>query len=587
MSKPPPKGTANVGSPAPTPPGSRVHGTRAHSVTVATGLSTVQQSPPSSLAPQPTAEEAHQGSPMRRIAEALSRVLSTEKLNVSAKRSIEAIYQLTLEAENAALVSQVNQEATEKVSEIKEAVKTDLVEMYKALRTHLSEIQTTANSILTDTGKVLKASEEVKSVSETLESKVNKVTDTTDKLASETKSYRDALRSGSTQNNKVGVDPKVLSGIDRRAKQILVDVYGEKGETLLKGSLTAIIDKANEALSTVEEPAKPADIKVLAALKTRGKAILLTLNSKEAVDWIREVENEMVFSEAFSRDSQIRQRAHNLVVPRVPTTLDPGNKDHLREIEETNGLSSNVISKARWIKPTERRRPGQTHAYAILTLSSADCANALIRDGLIICGAKVRPKKQKAEPFQCMKCRRWGHFATECKEEHDTCGRCGDKHRTHACTDKDKSYCNNCDSHTHTSWSRDCPEFIRKCLIIDERTPENAMPYFPAEQDWTLATRPPKIPLEVRFPAEFAVSNIQQKSHQQKDAAPHLSQKTQRRKPAQKGKDGNPNLIPLTRRREEGELPASDEPWRADSSHLPTSYFNGVDEPYPRFSGWD
>ena len=73
-----------------------------------------------------------------------------------------------------------------------------------------------------------------------------------------------------------------------------------------------------------------------------------------------------------------------------------------------------MICKARWIKLVERRRVGQMHAYMIVTVASAETANILIRDGLIICGTRVRPTKQKAEPIQCMKCRNWRHFAGEC-----------------------------------------------------------------------------------------------------------------------------------------------------------------------------
>jgi hypothetical protein len=38
------------------------------------------------------------------------------------------------------------------------------------------------------------------------------------------------------------------------------------------------------------------------------------------------------------------------------------------------------------------------HAFAILTVTSTEHANILIRDGLNICRARVRPTKQKVEP---------------------------------------------------------------------------------------------------------------------------------------------------------------------------------------------
>ena len=143
--------------------------------------------------------------------------------------------------------------------------------------------------------------------------------------------------------------------------------------------------------------------------------VLLTLNSKEAVSWIREPLNKEEFSNGFSTESHIRERTFNLIVPRVPVIFDLSKEKHLYEIEETNCLDKNMIRKAKWIKPMGRRRLGQTNTYAIITLSSVDSANALIKDGLYICSIKVRPTKQKQEPIQCMKCREWGHFVLRSK----------------------------------------------------------------------------------------------------------------------------------------------------------------------------
>ena len=103
------------------------------------------------------------------------------------------------------------------------------------------------------------------------------------------------------------------------------------------------------------------------------------------------------------------------------------------------------------------------HTYAILTVTSADYVNILIRDGLLVCGARVRPTKQKLEPIQCMKCRNWGHFAGECLASADTCGTCRGKHCTNACQNRDKCWCVTCESDDHASWDRNCPEFSRRC----------------------------------------------------------------------------------------------------------------------------
>ncbi|KAH9956039.1 hypothetical protein BC827DRAFT_1077290, partial [Russula dissimulans] len=124
--------------------------------------------------------------------------------------------------------------------------------------------------------------------------------------------------------------------------------------------------------------AKPMGTKVVSALKTHRKAILLTLNSKEVANWIRDPSIEIDFSESFSKDVHIKPRLFNLILPGIPITFNPDNETHLQEVEEVNNLEKNSLYKAKWIKPLNRRRPDQRHAYAILSLFSAKTANDLI-----------------------------------------------------------------------------------------------------------------------------------------------------------------------------------------------------------------
>jgi hypothetical protein len=85
------------------------------------------------------------------------------------------------------------------------------------------------------------------------------------------------------QTNSAGADPKVLGSIECRSKQILIDIFNNTEDNILTKSLTSILEKANKIIATITDTGKLADIKVVVALKTHGKAILLTLNSKKAV----------------------------------------------------------------------------------------------------------------------------------------------------------------------------------------------------------------------------------------------------------------------------------------------------------------
>ena len=95
----------------------------------------------------------------------------------------------------------------------------------------------------------------------------------------------------------------------------------------------------------------------------------------------------------------------------------------------------------------------------------------------------------------------------------DTCGTCGEEHRTSECGNKEKTYCVSCKSNTHTSWDRECPEFRRRCDQFDKNYPENNLPYFPSEERWMLIPRPSKIPRAEKFPAKYAVAAIQNPEH--------------------------------------------------------------------------
>ena len=145
----------------------------------------------------------------------------------------------------------------------------------------------------------------------------------------------------------------------------------------------------------------------------------------------------------------------------------------------------------------------------------------------------------------------------------DTCGTCGDSHRTNLCTNKDKRYCVTCKSTNHTSWDRNCPEFNRRCYLVDKKNLENSLTYFPTEQDWTLAPRPTRIPLNERFPAKYAVNSLP-------ITYPSKKRNTADPKTRQERRTGweNPNLIPITRNGESREEEEFTPPWAQPDHEL-------------------
>ena len=132
---------------------------------------------------------------------------------------------------------------------------------------------------------------------------------------------------------------------------------------------------------------------------------------------------------------------------------------------------------------------------------------------MYICSNRTYLKRLKYELKQCMKCRKWGHFASKCQAKLDTCRTCSENHVTKDCVDKGKRYCVACKATDHVSWDRSCPEFQRKIVQFDEIHPENALTYFPTEESWTLTAGPERVPLGERFPSRFAVGSLPPPSH--------------------------------------------------------------------------
>ena len=377
------------------------------------------------------------------------------------------------------------------------------------------------------------AAEHIKASVNDMGNSIAKVTDTSTQLASTASTYKDALINGNPQaraspTNRTQIDPRIARDVDRKSRQILIDTMDTK---VTGASIAEIREKVSNALKTSTNPPPPQDITIEDISKTRKGGFTVLFKEKEVIAWLQGREAEFHFTSEIAPDAEIIKRSYSILVPRIPITFDPSNETHLREVEECNDLPPGAIAKARWIKPEYRRVQGQKAAHAIFALTDAAIANKCIRDGIQVCALRVRPNRLKHEPMQCMKCRRWGHFAHSCTAEADICGTCGEEHKTKECTNRDKTYCVSCKNHTHASWNRDCPEFRRRCIQFDENFPENDLPYFPTEEEWTMIPRPSKLPLPEKFPAKYSANQPPQ-LRQPLRTTPNTQDKQRKRKMA-------------------------------------------------------
>ena len=368
---------------------------------------------------------------------------------------------------------------------------------------------------LESTAKELESAvESIKATTNDMGKSIAQVTNTNSQLENTATSYKEALLKSSEQQaqprspeNPSPTDPRILRDVERKTRQILIDTCDPK---INEASINEIKEKIRNAITTIADPPPPKDTTIMDVSKLRKGGFTVIFKDKEVIEWIQNTKVESDFVTEIAPDATITKRVFPILAPRIPLTFDPSNGEHLREIEECNNLSSGTIEKARWIKPAYRRAPGQMAAHAILTINDIKLANSCIRDGITICGLQVRPSRLKHEPMQCMKCRKWGHFAGSCIAPKDTCGTCGGEHRTNDCSCRDKLSCVSCRSSEHASWDRDCPEFRRRCDQFDENYPENNLPYFPTEEDWTLIQRPNKIQRAEKFPTRYAATPLQQ-----------------------------------------------------------------------------
>ncbi|VDB85612.1 unnamed protein product [Peniophora sp. CBMAI 1063] len=217
-----------------------------------------------------------------------------------------------------------------------------------------------------------------------------------------------------------------------------------------------------------------------------NKDILVHFPTPGAANWIRSAEGSDALEHHLRYHITAVDRKYKVVAHIVPTIFTANNAEALREIEATNELPAMCIERAQYIKPEALRNEGQRHANVMLTLNNPYAANSTILDGIEICGMRVQCWRQKYEPPRCVKCQYHGHILRSCHQTEDTCGICGEEHRTRDCPREGRLWCVSCKTNSHSSRNRKCPSFLRRCVIYDTRHPENCRVFFPTEEAWTL-----------------------------------------------------------------------------------------------------
>ncbi|KIJ96041.1 hypothetical protein K443DRAFT_134244 [Laccaria amethystina LaAM-08-1] len=208
------------------------------------------------------------------------------------------------------------------------------------------------------------------------------------------------------------------------------------------------------------------------------------MDSELVADWLKKKNVRGVFTESFGGSLQIKDRSFQVVVQYVLTEMKDRNKEVMEVVEDSVGAGRGTVAGMKWMKNPQHWKQGQRYAHLILTTTNRMVENAMIREGVVINGQRLRVRKLEAD------LRRWrGHTTENCKDSLELCGTyASSTHTTAKCPvrDPDNFVCMNCRHEkrncNHASWDRMCPVFLRHKDNLMERQPDTRYKYYPGDE---------------------------------------------------------------------------------------------------------
>ena len=443
------------------------------------------------------------------LAVSLFHISELKGVHLPVKNAVRSVAYLLRELgsnETAKIVAErVISKGEEENNKLSSSVSSLTREIKEAVNTAISDVQATLSEA------VKKLTNEVQAISAQVPND----------SSSPSSPYRNALMRPADAALQSRVDPRVRAREGIRLRQVLLEC--SKDSAYHTYEIPKVIERFNKVIKKISSTTNH---KVMSATRLRNGGLLLEMDSEEGAGWLREREIGEKLAEEIM-EARIKNRSFNTIAHFVPLTFDPDNPEHLREIEQTNGFNVNAIIKAKWAKPPQRRSPSQTSGHLIVSYADPDVGNLAILKGLVVCHKRVSVLKCKREPVRCLKCHGWNHVATACEKTDDKCGTCGGGHRTNSCSSSGTPYCVPCGAAGHASWDRKCPTFEKKCRELDEKYPDNSLPFFPSKELWTWAPEPPKsTPAPSFFDSALCNSQPSQRNGPQQTTIPFAHQQT-------------------------------------------------------------
>ena len=249
----------------------------------------------------------------------------------------------------------------EKSKKVEEAPKTLSGKMDETLEKGLEKLSTLVEASLANQKELQNTSKKLEEAAEDIHKSTQDVnrnlaaaSDTSSKLTNTVSTYKEMLltvpqiqqnepRSGVKRNTTV--DPRITRDMERKAKQVLVDVLNSE---VTNQSLDELRNKLNKLISESEDLTKPkVDTNVQQVTKMRNGGLILQFHTREAAEWFRQPEVELTLLPKIDSSAQVKERSFQILVPRVPVTFNTAKEEHLRELEEQNNLYTNRIKRAK------------------------------------------------------------------------------------------------------------------------------------------------------------------------------------------------------------------------------------------------
>ncbi|RDX44143.1 hypothetical protein OH76DRAFT_1360052 [Lentinus brumalis] len=232
----------------------------------------------------------------------------------------------------------------------------------------------------------------------------------------------------------------------------------------------------------------PEGIKVRAATALSNGGVVYEFDRAASAAWIKRDGILQDFQRGLGVGAQVKPRYYKVVAEFVPVSFDPENPYDLTVVESDNDIHHGNLVSARWIKPLEKRAPGQRVAFLLIAFLTPQDANTAIKKGLYIASKHVPVRRDQDEPQRCAKCHKYDppHLARDCKAIHETCASCASiHHRTAECTitSHDDYRCVNCNTRGHAAWEKSCPAYACALRKLRARRPESGFRFFPLAED--------------------------------------------------------------------------------------------------------